>query len=213
MKNRYFTAETIESKSKEFIQKIEKFRRNKSFRFSFDSSALFIIDMQRYFLDETSHAFIPSAPAVVPKIKNAAGKFRELNMPVILTRHINSVENAGMLKNWWKDIITRESELNEIIPELNLPGVFVLEKSQYDAFYNTPLEKNLRESGIESILITGVMTHLCCETTARSAFVKGFKVFFAVDGTATYNEDFHLASLMNLSNGFAVPVLLEELLF
>ena len=48
------------------------------------------------------------------------------------------------------------------------------------------------------------MTHLCCETTARSAFVHGYEVFFLVDGTATYNQDFHRASLMNLAHGVAV---------
>ena len=212
MKSCYFTKETIKNKSKEFLQKIEKYRKNKEFCFNFESSALIITDMQRYFLDDVSHAFIPSAPAIIPKIKKIAEKFRELNLPVILTRHINSGENAGLLSYWWKDLITEDNELSEIIPQLYIQAARVIKKSQYDAFHNTSLEKYLRELKINSLLITGVMTHLCCETTARSAFVKGFKVFFAVDGTATYNEDFHLASLMNLSNGFAVPVLIEELL-
>ena len=60
-------------------------------------------------------------------------------------------------------------------------------------------------------MIAGVLTHLCCETTARSAFVRGFKVFFTVDGTATYYEDFHRATLLNLSHGFAVPVLVDDI--
>jgi len=62
------------------------------------------------------------------------------------------------------------------------------------------------------VVICGVMTHLCCETTARSAFMRGFEVFFTVDGTATYTEAFHRASLLNLSHGFAVPVLVENIL-
>jgi bifunctional isochorismate lyase/aryl carrier protein len=48
------------------------------------------------------------------------------------------------------------------------------------------------------------MTHLCCETTARAAFVRGFDVFFLVDGTATYNQDYHQATLLNLAHGVAV---------
>jgi isochorismate hydrolase len=56
------------------------------------------------------------------------------------------------------------------------------------------------------------MTHLCCETTARSAFMRGLQVFIAVDGTATYSEAFHRASLLNLSHGFALPVLVDEIL-
>jgi len=56
------------------------------------------------------------------------------------------------------------------------------------------------------------MAHLCCETTARSAFVKGFEVVFVIDGTATYNKDFYISTLLNLSHGFAIPVLTEEIL-
>jgi bifunctional isochorismate lyase/aryl carrier protein len=55
------------------------------------------------------------------------------------------------------------------------------------------------------------MTNICCETTARSAFVRGFEVFFAIDGTATYSEEHHLATIMNFSYGFVIPILLDEL--
>ena len=76
-------------------------------------------------------------------------------------------------------------------------------KNQYDAFYKTKLDQILKNIKIEQIVITGVITHLCCETTARSAFVHGYKVFFPIDGSATYNEDIHIASLINLGHGFA----------
>jgi isochorismate hydrolase len=56
------------------------------------------------------------------------------------------------------------------------------------------------------------MAHLCCETTARSAFTRGFEVFFLVDGTASYNRDFHQASLLNLAHGFATLLLTGEAL-
>jgi isochorismate hydrolase len=56
------------------------------------------------------------------------------------------------------------------------------------------------------------MTHLCCETSARSAFMRGFEVFFPIDGTATYNRDFHLATLRNLAHGFATMTTVRELL-
>ncbi|HDD44696.1 MAG TPA: isochorismatase family protein, partial [Candidatus Desulfofervidus auxilii] len=48
--------------------------------------------------------------------------------------------------------------------------------------------------------------------TARSAFMRNFEVFFVVDGTATYNRNFHLATLLNLSHGFAIPVLTQEII-
>ena len=93
---------------------------------------------------------------------------------------------------------------------LDFSNRYVLRKSQYDAFYQTALENSLQKKGVSQVVITGVMTHLCCETTARSAFVRGFEVFFIVDGTATYNEDHHMATLRNLSHGFATLMLAEE---
>jgi len=106
--------------------------------------------------------------------------------------------------------MTGDNPLMEIIKVLNDKRVLVLEKSQYDAFYHTDLYTLLSTKGIKQVVITGVITHLCCETTARSAFMRGFDVFFVVDGTATLNREFHLASLRNLSHGFAVLVLTRD---
>ena len=81
-----------------------------------------------------------------------------------------------------------------------------------DAFLYTDLEEQLKHHNIKQIVITGVMANLCCESTARSAFMRGFEVFFTIDGTAANNRDFHLASLLNVSYGFATPVLTNEIL-
>jgi bifunctional isochorismate lyase/aryl carrier protein len=56
------------------------------------------------------------------------------------------------------------------------------------------------------------MTHLCCETTARAAFTRGFQVFFPIDGSATYTREFHLATLRNLGHGFASLVTVQSLM-
>ena len=210
MKTRYFTPENIEIKAKEIIDSLKVKKRR--IEFEPDSSALLILDMQKYFLEEESHAFVPSAPAIMPRIKRLADTYLGNNLPVIITRHLNTDENAGVMADWWGDLIREEEELSEIIPELEIHGTKVINKSQYDAFYDTPLDNILKTGSVKQLVITGVMTHLCCETTARSAFVRGFEVFFPVDATASYNEEFHKASVLNLSHGFAVPVLTEELL-
>src|SRR4030042_1513571 len=88
----------------------------------------------------------------------------------------------------------------------------LIQKSQYDAFYHTQLNELLHTSGVTQVVLCGVMTHLCCETTARSAFMHGFEVFFPVDGTATYNLAYHRASLLNLAHGFANLVFINDLL-
>ena len=111
---------------------------------------------------------------------------------------------------WWKSIIGEQQQESEIIEEILMPNAMVIKKTQYDAFYKTELLPFLNQRKITVILITGVMTHLCVETTARSGFVRGFKVIIAADGTATYNSTYHLSSLINLSHGFATVLKTSE---
>lgn len=82
----------------------------------------------------------------------------------------------------------------------------VIEKNTYSGFKGTGLEERLREMGVEEVIVTGVMTNLCCETTARDAFVRGFRVFFSTDATATADQGLHEATLMNMAYGFAYLV-------
>jgi len=212
LKEKYFTQNNIYKVSKNFLREIEHLRKKHKINLKTKNIALLILDMQKYFLDKDSHAFIPSAPAIVENIKKIQNIFLKLNLPIVLTRHINTDKNAKMMKSWWKDLIRENNSLSEIIPELMNKKAKIIKKSQYDAFYETELEKFLKKNKVKQVIITGVMTHLCCETTARSAFVKGFEVFFVIDGTATYNRKFHKATLLNLAHGFAIPVLTEEII-
>lgn len=201
MKETYFTASSIDTSSREMQDDIAYLQRTPLP--SLQHAVLLVLDMQRVFLDNKSHAFIPSAPAVLPGLISLIQEFRSRNHPVIFTRHTNAPGNGGQMSRWWRDLIDPDSVDAEIIPELATPADHVIEKHQYDAFYKTDLHKILGQYVTNQVVITGVMTHLCCETTARSAFVRGFEVFFPLDTTATYRRDFHLASLLTLSHGFA----------
>jgi nicotinamidase-related amidase len=224
MKSCYFTHETIGHKSQEMLQELEKCVRIREIDFVPEQSALLILDMQRYFLDERSHAYVPSAVPIMPRIKKLAHAFDAMNRPIILTRHLNTNQDAKLMARWWRDLITENDDWSEIVPELQLPHGLVVSKTQYDGFYQTGLEDTLKAQGVTQLVITGVishlccettarsaMSHLCCETTARSAFVRGFTVWFPIDGTATYNQDFHWATVLNLSHGFVIPALTPEL--
>ena len=166
-------------------------------------SALLVLDMQRFFLQDSSHAFIPSAPTIVPGITRLIEAYRDADRPIFFTQHLNTDKNAQLMSKWWRDLIRPQDPLASIIDELDTSTGTVIIKSQYDAFYGTTLSELLQADHIAQVVICGVMTNLCCETTARSAFVRGFEVFFPVDATATYHADFHLASLKNLAFGFA----------
>jgi isochorismate hydrolase len=168
--------------------------------------------MQEYFLRPDSHAFLPSAPAIVPIILALAAAFNKAGRPVIYTRHANRADDAGQMAAWWQELLTAEHPLGAITAALAPPADAVLEKSQYDAFFRTDLEARLRRNGTRQLVICGVAAHLCCESTARSAFTRGFAVFMVIDGTATLNRELHFSSLRALGHGCAVPVLASGLL-
>ena len=117
-----------------------------------------------------------------------------------------------MLSKWWGDCIqygSREWELIKGLAPLDKDDL--IDKNRYSAFFGTELDERLRSRGIEELIITGVMTNCCCETTARDGFVRDYRIFFVSDATATADEELHLASLKNLAYGFAHVVSTEEL--
>jgi isochorismate hydrolase len=211
-KSNYFTEKNITEISKSFLGTIIDLRKKHNNNFDISHSALLVSDMQNYFLDKNSHAFIPSASAIIKNIKLLINFMNAHNRPVIFTRHINNENNSKNMGRWWKDIIKKDDNFSEIIPNLNAYANIIIEKTQYDSFYKTDLEEILKRNNVKQLVITGVMTHLCCETTSRSGFVRGYEIFFIIDGTATYNEEFHRATLLNLSHGFALPVLTTEII-
>jgi isochorismate hydrolase len=138
--------------------------------------------------------------------------YAKYDLPIFFTRHINDHLNAQMMATWWRELITSDHPLAWIIPGIDVSKGSVIDKAQYDAFHGTSLFDLLIENDVTQIVITGVMTHLCCETTARSGFMNGFEVFFVMDGTATYNFAYHEASMLNLEHGFAHMVFIDEIL-
>jgi len=191
MRERYFRPRKWE--------KVRPFRR----------AAVLAVDLQRYFLAPESRAFLPSAPRFVPRLLEFYGEVEKLGVPMVFTRHFHQ---GGVMARWWGGDMPKDDPLNGLLDELLPLTRTVVEKGTYDAFHGTGLEEMLRKLGVETVIVTGVMTHLCCETTAREAFVRGFNVVFPVDGTLTQNRYFHEATLRNLSHGFAVTPLLEEVL-
>ncbi len=210
-KERYFTTDSIDVKARDMLRDVEGLKKHHVLLPASPHCALLVLDMQQYFLEESSHAFVPSAPAIIPRISQLVEACAAKKLPIVFTRHQNTEADAGMMSVWWRDLIRRGTSSWEIASMLDTSQAIVIEKSQYDAFHQTELETLLRDKGIRQVIVCGVMTHLCCETTARSAFVRGFEVFMAIDGTATYSEPLHRATLWNAAHGFAVPMLVEEL--
>ncbi len=212
MKTRFYTVENIQSVAESIKTEAESYCPRINIRYDPSKSALLVIDMQNIFLKEEFPAFIPSAPVILPGIRLLVKKYLSQNRPVIFTRHLNSKDNAGMMSKWWNRLIVEEDRASEITDELDYSKSYVIKKFQYDAFIQSDLESILKSNNVTQLVICGVMTHLCCETTARSAFMKQFELFFAVDGTASYTEQLHKGAIINLAHGFAKPVMIDEII-
>ena len=169
-------------------------------------TALLVVDMQDY--------FSPVAEPILASLSRLVEACRAGAVPVLFTRHSHKdpEKDGGMLGEWWEDLIRSGTADAEFIPAfVPLPEEKTIDKNRYNAFYGTDLEEHLRSLGVKDLIIGGVMTNLCCETTARDAFVRDFRVYFLVDGTATASEDLHLSALRNLAFGFAYLVTCKEM--
>jgi len=212
MKEKYFTVDTIDEESGAMIEEVKYYSGQRLFKTDVKHMALMVVDMQNYFLTPEEHAFVPSAPVIMPNILKLMDVCHSHGMPVILTQHLNTREDAGLMGIRWHEVIREEDPRSAIHDDIEEKGGEVLKKSQFDAFHNTNLEKRLNAAGVKQIIISGVMTNLCCETTARSAFVKGFEAILPVDATAAYNYEFHLATFLNMAYMFSKPLKTVELI-
>lgn len=188
--------------------------RNESHQFVPTGSALLVIDMQGQFLRRSSPSYLPDGEEIVDNVAALIAGFRQSPLPVVFTRHaLAKKEPSGAMGRWWRDTIRDGDPMADIVPRLQpLAGEKVIRKSRYSAFVGTSLDRTLRKDNVSRLVVTGVMTHLCCDTTTRDAFMRGYDVFFVVDGTASRNEDLHMSSIKALADGFAIPVTTKEVL-
>ncbi len=183
------------------------------FDLDWDHAVLLVMDMQHVFLEGSSK--VGDAEAVIARTQDLVSEFRKRGRPVIYTRHLHKDDGSdgGNLMWWWGSIIRESSENGQLHPSMAPEeGDLVLRKNTYDAFNGTELAERLQEMGVTDLVICGVMTNLCCETTARAAFTRDLRVKFVADGTSTAADSMQIATLINLSYGFAEVVLAEDLL-
>jgi nicotinamidase-related amidase len=163
-------------------------------------SALLVIEMQNVFRTDLSII----SDKQLDNIKAIIDTSEKAGVNVIYVRHNDSSDISKSMVDWWNgDKIEYGSEGWKMIDGFDTTGKLVIDKNQYSAFFKTELDDVLKANNIEDVIIVGVMTNCCCETTAREAFMYGYRVFFINDATSTINEDLHLAALKNLSFGFA----------
>ncbi len=193
-------------KEKEWVEGLDV-RKRWPVQPELEDTAFLVIDMQNYFLSPDSHAYLPAAEAMVENINDLVERFSADGGPVIYTRTVQEKGDEGVMKEWWNDII-REGPEAQLWDEIKVEGRRV-KKPRYSSFFRTDLEEHLK--GVENVVIGGVMTDMCCATTARDAFVRDYRVFFLADGTATSSEDAHVSTLNALCRGTAEVLTCQEM--
>lgn len=183
-------------------------------------ACLLVIDMQNEFLSESGGDFFHNALDIVPNVRRVIGACRKAAIPVIYTGHAHEdpAVDGGLTAEWWPEIkegrcLVKGKKGAEIYgPIQPRRGERIIWKHRYSGFYNTDLEVVLRGMGVTDLIITGILTNICCETTARDAFMRDFRVFFLADATATSEPEFHAATLKNLAYAFAYVLTVDSLL-
>jgi ureidoacrylate peracid hydrolase len=211
--NPYVTVDSLEEKTSEWLMRIKSFNSHRM-QMKKGKSALLVIDMQDFFLNPASPAFTCGGLAILPTLKGLIKAFREARRPVIYSCHVHHPDriDVGIMGWWWEGMCVEGSAGSKVRGEIApLPNEKVVFKHRYSAFYNTDLETVLRCLEVKDLVISGIMTNMCCESTARDAYLRDYRVFFLADGTGSVNEEMHLASLLNLAFGFAYVIRAEEI--
>ena len=178
--------------------------------------ALLVIDMQRDFIEpggfgEALGNDVAPLAAIVPTIRRLLDAFRAHHLPIIHTKeaHCPDLSDCPPAKRLrghaslrigdpgpMGRILIAGEPGNDIVPELApLDHETVIEKPGKGAFYRTRLEEILMERGITHLIIAGVTTEVCVQTTMREANDRGYECLLVEDATESYFPDFKQATL------------------
>jgi ureidoacrylate peracid hydrolase len=179
-------------------------------------TALVVIDMQELFCAPGAAAEVPGSRDIVPPINKLTDELRMLGVPVIWCLHAN-VQSAGrsdweLFFNYIVADEVRQKTLESLAPGRQqvwsgltvAPNDMTIIKNRYSALVSgsSGLERLLRSLDIDTVLIAGTKTNICCEATARDAMMLDFKVVMVSDCCAALSDDEHRAALENMIQQF-----------
>jgi ureidoacrylate peracid hydrolase len=195
-------------------------------------AALIVVDMQNDFcaaggMMDLEGADLHAVQAMAERLPDVLEAARSSGALVVFARNVYSTERNRYLSDVWleqmlrrrgdsytaRDVCGADSWQGDfyrgILPR---PGEPIVTKHRYGAYHNTDLDTILRVHGIRTVVLTGVATNACVETTAREAFVRDYYVVFTSDGTACYSDEAHEATLRTIDKYFGVVVRLEDVI-
>jgi ureidoacrylate peracid hydrolase len=180
-------------------------------------TALVVIDLQHAFMtDRVGHAVCPAARDIVPAVNRLGAALRESGGGVFW---IQMTHDARCLDEWSVAHEMASPEMREkriaalsegtlghqLWPDLDVrPEDEIVNKYRYSAFMpgTSELPGRLRARGFDTVLITGTVTSVCCESSARDANMTNFRTIMVSDGNAASTQEEHEASLSAFYNVF-----------
>jgi len=191
-------------------------------------TALVVIDMQKTFLSPGAPVEVPMARGVVPEINRLAAGLRQLSVRIVWVQHANSsVAGKSDWANFFDHFVADDvrartieglspgADGQKIWPELEVADDDIrIFKNRYSALISgaSPLERILRSHGIDTILIAGTKTNVCCEATARDAMMLDFKTVMVSDCCAALSDEEHRATLETFIQQFGDVMTADEVL-
>lgn len=185
-------------------------------------TALLVIDMQNAFVAPGAPVEVPAARAIVPSINRLAAELRKRGATVVWVMHENRPGGSdwdGFFGAFVSDrtkaaaALTVGSPMQTLWRELDVSRDDLrVAKNRYSAFIKTDFEKTLQQRGIDTLLIAGTKTNVCCECTARDAMMLDYKVVMLSDCTAALSDEEHLATLENMIQQFGDVLTADEAL-
>jgi nicotinamidase-related amidase len=180
-------------------------------------AALLMIDMQNGFIDPAGSVArigfpVQQLAAAIAPCERLLAAARAVGLPVAHTRYVYQpgLTDGGVMVEHMLPELRRESALvagtwdAETIPRLAaLSGEAVFDKNRPSAVLNTELEAWLRAHAVTQVIVAGVTTSCCVETSVRDLSQRDFEVFIAADAVAEYDEERHRVSLKTLGLLFA----------
>jgi nicotinamidase-related amidase len=185
------------------------------FELSPQSAALVVVDMQNDFVRVGAPLEVPDARATIPVQQRLVEAFRAAQRPVVFTRFLAGPERT-LMWNWSPAIAPpicccwpgfrrtygdagEELDCTAVVDELApLPGEPQVEKYGYNAFHRTNLTDILRARRANTVVLTGTVTQICVEDTARGALHEGFQVVVVSDAVSSFDPELHQNTFRNV---------------
>ena len=158
-----------------------------------ERTALVVIDMQNDFIQEGAPYESSHGREMIDELNRLTGACRERRIPVIFTTHAHRADGSDLGAVRHIHPLTTEgkalkagTEGVSMYPKVDVTDAdYTIQKRRYSAFFATDLELLLRNLGVDTVIIAGVATNVCCESTTRDAYFRDFKVIFLADGNGT----------------------------